>query len=151
MNINKKFKRLICFLGNYMPPPLNKYFYYMSGVKFENLNTTWIGTNCFFDNYNPELINIKSGVCLSFKVTIITHFDPTNSIKKPKIKKFSKKVFLERNCFIGANCIVYPGITVGENTIVSSGIIINENIDKNLLVKYSNNILKKKLVYDKNK
>ncbi len=95
----KKIKRFFCFVGNLMPPPLNKYLYYFSGVKFENLKKTWIGANCYFDNYDPSLITIESGVCISFRVTIITHFDPTNSIDNPKIKKFSKSVSLKKKMF----------------------------------------------------
>lgn len=141
----KKIKRLICFIGNYMPPPVNKYFYFLSGVKFENVRNTWIGANCYFDNYSPNLISIENGVCISFKVTIITHFDPTNSIKKPQIRKFSKPVKLKKNCFIGANSTLYPGVIVGERSIVSSGIVLNENVEDNLLLKKTVEYKKKKI------
>ena len=69
---DEKIKRfLFCWQ---LSPPLNKYLYYFSGVKFENLKKTWIGANCYFDNYDPSLITIESGVCISFRVTIITHY-----------------------------------------------------------------------------
>ena len=45
-------------LWQLMPPPLNKYLYYFSGVKFENLKKTWIGA-IHFDNYDPSLITLK--------------------------------------------------------------------------------------------
>ena len=90
MNI---FKRILCLVGNYLPPKLNCFFYKLSGVKF-NPSKVWIGNKCYLDTKYPENIEIENGVCISSGVSIITHFDPSESIKNHPIKKYKKK-----NCF----------------------------------------------------
>ena len=60
-------KRIFCILGNYSPPPINKYFYYMAGVNF-NISKVWIGNQCYFDTVRPNLITIENETCISFRV-----------------------------------------------------------------------------------
>ena len=40
----------------------------------------------------------------------------------------SKKVTLRKGCWIGANCIILPGVTIGENAVVGAGSIITTDI-----------------------
>ncbi len=40
----------------------------------------------------------------------------------------SEKVILKKGCWIGANCIILPGITVGKNTVIGAGSIVTKSI-----------------------
>jgi acetyltransferase-like isoleucine patch superfamily enzyme len=40
----------------------------------------------------------------------------------------SKKVVLKKGCWIGANCIILPGVTIGENAVVGAGSIVTHDI-----------------------
>ena len=86
----KLIKKIFMLIGNMIPPPLNKFFYMLGGVKFEDIRKTWVGNNCYFDTEYPELIIIKKNVCISSKVIFITHFDPNKAIKLHKIKNYQK-------------------------------------------------------------
>lgn len=35
----------------------------------------------------------------------------------------------EDHCFIGANCVVFPGVTIGEGAVVAAGAVIRQNLD----------------------
>ena len=126
----KFIKKIFIILGNYLPPPLNKYFYYFSGVKFKKIRKTWIGINCHLDNYDPSLIEIGENVCISYKCIFITHFDPTKSIKNHLIKKYKKKIIIQNDVFIGAGSIICPDVILKKNCFISSGSLVNKTVDE---------------------
>jgi acetyltransferase-like isoleucine patch superfamily enzyme len=39
-----------------------------------------------------------------------------------------KGPIIKRNARIGANAIIFPGITIGENAIVGAGAVVNKNV-----------------------
>jgi len=44
------------------------------------------------------------------------------------------KVVLKKNCKIGANSVIMPGVTIGENSIVGALSFVNKDIPNNVLV-----------------
>ncbi len=129
----KKIKKILCLLGNYMPPKLNSFFYKLAGSKF-NLNKVWIGNKCYFDTMFPENIIIKDNVCISFGVTIICHFDPSESIKDHPIKKYKKNVIIEEGVFIGPNSTLMPGVILKKNSFIMAGTVITKSTSENSIV-----------------
>jgi acetyltransferase-like isoleucine patch superfamily enzyme len=45
----------------------------------------------------------------------------------------SGKIILKKNCKIGANSVVMPGVTIGENSIVGALSFVNKDIPENVL------------------
>ncbi|MFC2694612.1 MAG: DapH/DapD/GlmU-related protein [Lactobacillus sp.] len=45
-----------------------------------------------------------------------------------------RPVHLERNCWLGANVTILPGITVGENAIVGAGAVVTKDVPANTVV-----------------
>ena len=129
----KKLKRLMCIIGNYLPPKLNCYFYKLAGVKF-NISKVWIGNNCYFDTQFPEKIIIKDNVCISFGTTISCHFDPSESIKNHSFIKYKKKVILEEGVFVGPKTIIMPGVIVRKNTFIKAGTLVSKSTTENTIV-----------------
>ena len=123
----------LCLIGNYLPPKLNCLFYKLSGVKF-NPSKVWIGNKCYIDTKYPENIEIENGVCISHGVTIVTHFDPSRSIKDHPIKKYKKKIIFEEGVFVGPNSIIMPGVIIRRNTFIKAGSVITKSTNKNTIV-----------------
>ncbi len=40
----------------------------------------------------------------------------------------SKKIVLKRGCWVGANVIILPGVTIGENAVVGAGSVVTKSI-----------------------
>ncbi|WP_113924628.1 acyltransferase [Cognataquiflexum aquatile] len=40
----------------------------------------------------------------------------------------SKEVVLEKGCWIGANAIILPGVTIGQNSVIGAGSIVTKSI-----------------------
>jgi acetyltransferase-like isoleucine patch superfamily enzyme len=126
----KKLKRILCLIGNYLPPKLNCYFYRLAGVKF-NPSKVWIGNKCYLDTMFPENIIIKDNVCISYGVTIVCHFDPSEGIKNHPIKKYKKKVIIEEGVFVGPNSTIMPGVTLKKNSFIMAGTIVSKSTCEN--------------------
>jgi acetyltransferase-like isoleucine patch superfamily enzyme len=41
-----------------------------------------------------------------------------------------QQVVLKKGCWIGANCILLPGVTIGENSVIGAGSIVTKSIPK---------------------
>ena len=41
------------------------------------------------------------------------------------------KIILKKNCKIGANSVIMPGITIGENAIVGANSLVNQDVPAN--------------------
>ncbi|RYY14386.1 MAG: acyltransferase, partial [Chitinophagaceae bacterium] len=39
-----------------------------------------------------------------------------------------EQVVLKKGCWIGANAIILPGVTIGENSVVGAGSIVTKSI-----------------------
>ena len=129
----KILKRISVFLGNIFPPTLNIFFYKLSGAKI-GPGKIWIGNKCNFDTLFPENITIESNVCVSFGVTLITHFDPSEGIDNFKINKYNKKIIIKSGTFIGPNSIIMPGVTVEENCFIKAGSVVKTSLQRNSIV-----------------
>jgi len=121
--------KILILIGNLCPPPLNKYFYKLAGVRFKNIKKCWIGFFNHMDSYDPSLIYIGENVNISFRVTWVNHFDPTKSIKNHIIKNYKKEIIIEDDVFVGANSTLCPGITLKKNSFISTGSVVKNDVE----------------------
>jgi len=77
------------------------------------------------DKRNPKGVIIGDGSYLAFGATILCH-DMSRNIRKP--------VIIGKNCFIGANSIILPGVIVGDEVVVAAGAIVTKDIPNNTIV-----------------
>lgn len=43
-------------------------------------------------------------------------------------------VVIEKDVWIGANCIILPGVSIGEGSIIAAGSVVTKNVPKNVYV-----------------
>jgi acetyltransferase-like isoleucine patch superfamily enzyme len=97
-------------------------------VKIYGMNiskTTVISFSALLDKTNPKGINIGEYSYIANGVLLLTH-DYVNQKHKP--------IHIGSNCFIGANAIIMPGVTVGSGSIIAAASVVLENVPKNTLV-----------------
>jgi len=126
-------KRLFVYIGNCCPPPFNFFFYKIAGIKL-GPGKIWIGNRCNFDTQFPENITILGNVCISFGVTFVTHFDPSEGINNHKINKYKKDIIIKSGSFIGPNSIILPGVVIEENCLIKAGSVVEKTIPKNSII-----------------
>ena len=75
-------------------------------------------------------INANAGVVIEDDVQIGSHCS-IYSVSTIDNKK--GKVVLKKNCRIGANSVIMPGVTIGENSIIGAFSFVNKDIADNVV------------------
>jgi len=82
-------------------------------------------------------ITIEDDVMLGSGVHIYVGNHRFDDVTRPIIKQGhspSKPVLLKKGCWIGANSIILPGVTVGENSVVGAGSVVTKDVGARVLV-----------------
>lgn len=82
---------------------------------------TWIGEKVWIDNLAD--VTIGSNVCISQGTMLLCG---NHNYKKPTFDLMIKPITIEDGAWIGAKCIVCPGITVKENCVVGAGVTLKQ-------------------------
>lgn len=94
---------------------------------------TLINVHCFFDL--AATITIGSFVAFGPGVTLLTGTHEIGTAERRATKNLMKKpVHIGDGCWLGAQCVIYPGVTVGDGSIVSAGAIVYKDVPPNTMV-----------------
>lgn len=98
-----------------------------------------IGEGTEINNYtiinSGGKIIIGENVLIGPKVNIISYSHNFTDIKTPIIKQGSsqKKIIIENNVWIGANCTILAGVRIGTGAIIGANSLVNKNILPNTI------------------
>lgn len=81
----------------------------------------------------PYLVEIGDDVTISLGTHLLTH---DNSVIKCNIDAtdYFGRIIIGDHCFIGANSILLPGVTLGERTIVGAGSVVTKSFPQGNVV-----------------
>lgn len=104
-----------------------------------------IERNCFI--LAKDRIEIGENSTLAYGVTVLTGADPNgphNKLSKlyPPLKA---PVSIGNDCWIGANSIILPGVTIGDYSVVAAGSVVTKDVPSGVLVAGNPAVIKKKL------
>lgn len=91
-----------------------------------------MNTGCFFDLNAP--ITIGSHVAIGHEVMLLTTSHEIGDSDHRAGTTFSAPVTIKDGAWIGARCIILPGVTVGEGSIVGAGSVVTKDVPPNTLV-----------------
>ncbi|MCE2572801.1 acyltransferase [Motilimonas eburnea] len=77
------------------------------------------------DKTNPKGVHIDEGTYIAFGAVILTH---------DMCRKIHKDVKIGKNCFIGGNSIIMPGVEVGDCCVVAAGAVVTKNVPDGSIV-----------------
>lgn len=124
---NKKLqKNLDCKLP---VSPLNHVLYY-DNLKF-SINDFRIlqGAGKYFQCVGK--ITIEEGAYIANNVVMITANHEFTDLTKHQP---AKDIKIGKNCWIGANSVILPGVTLGDNTIVGAGSIVTKSFRGHVVI-----------------
>lgn len=86
---------------------------------------------------------IESDVLIGSGVHIYTANHQFNENKNIILQGHSppKSVYLKKSCWVGANSIILPGVTIGENVVVGAGSVVTKSLSDRAV--YAGNPAKK--------
>jgi acetyltransferase-like isoleucine patch superfamily enzyme len=87
--------------------------------------TARISFGAYLDKTNPKDIYIGDESFVAVGAMILTH---------DYCRNIHKKTYIGKQCFIGANSIILPGISIGDHVIVGAGSIVTKDVKSNCIV-----------------
>ena len=96
-----------------------------------------IGNN-FYANFNLTLIDdgdiyIGNDVLIACNVVLCSGTHPIDPRTRSKKAQYNVPVHIHDNVWIGANCVVLPGVTIGKNSVIGAGSVVNKDIPSNVV------------------
>lgn len=107
----------------WLEPP----FYFGYGRHISVGDGTYINMNCTF--MDDGLIEIGKNVLIGPAVSIITVGHPVH----PQMREYmyAAPVKIGDNCWLGANVVVCPGVTIGKNSVIGAGSVVLRDVPEN--------------------
>ena len=127
-------KRLHLWARRCIAPGLRLWLYRRMGVSIGR--NVFIGLDTYLDCQFPELITIEDDVTVSFRVTVVVHDDArrTDRVEPGAGDGTVAPVRLRRGCYLGAGCLIAPGVTFGERAVVASGAVVTHDVEREIVV-----------------
>lgn len=93
---------------------------------------SYIGSNSTIQSAKGYSVTIGKGCHISHNVRIYTSSNLTDyDFSKKPIPQKTASVIIGDYVWIGANCLITPGITIGANAVVGANSVITKNIPPN--------------------
>lgn len=116
------------FHNLYIEPPI--YFDY-------GCNTTF-GKNCYM-NYGCTILDVNKvtigdNALFGPNVGVYTATHPTIAKDRISGAEYGLPIKIGHNCWLGANAVICPGVTIGDNVVVAAGAIVTRDVPSNVIV-----------------
>lgn len=108
--------------GCYIEPP----FFCDYGPNIHLDENVYMNHGCILLDVNE--IRIGKGTFLAPSVQIYTAAHPTDPIPR-RTQEFGKPVTIGRDCWIGGNVVILPGITIGDGVTIGAGSIVTKDVE----------------------
>lgn len=94
-------------------------------------NNVFVGNNCEFNI--TEMISIGDDCLIASGCKFIDHDhgtkDSARNINQQNL--ISEKILIEKNVWIGTNCVILKGVHIGQGSVVGAGSVVTKSIPKN--------------------
>lgn len=78
-----------------------------------------------FDKTNPKGVHVGAYSYVAFNARILAHDMTRNT---------HRDTWIGKNCFIGGNSMILPGVTIGDSCIVAAGAVVTRSVPPNCIV-----------------
>lgn len=105
--------------------------------------SNWGGKNVYFGdgvyaNFNLVLvddheIHVGNYVMIGPNVVICSATHPICPEIRKKTAQYNLPVWIGDNVWLGAGCMILPGVTIGENSVIGAGSIVTKDIPANVV------------------
>ncbi|UUX34763.1 sugar O-acetyltransferase [Fundicoccus culcitae] len=100
------------------------------------LNTS-LGSN-FYANFNMTLVDdadITIGDLVKFgpNVVLTTASHPIDPDLRRQSLQFNRPIVIGDNVWIGANVVVFGGVSIGENSVIGAGSVVTKDVPANVV------------------
>lgn len=120
---------------------------HLRGYKNISSNTV-IESGIKLDKLNRSGIHIGPGCLIASGTTILAH---EHVFVKPDGSYYFKDTFIGKNCFIGVNSLICPGVRIGNQCVIGGGSVVTKDIpDHSMAVGVPAKVIKSGIQMDEN-
>ena len=120
---------------------------HLRGYKNISSNTV-IESGIKLDKLNRSGIHIGPGCLIASGTTILAH---EHVFVKPDGSYYFKDTFIGKNCFIGVNSLICPGVRIGNQCVIGGGSVVTKDIpDHSMAVGVPAKVIKSGIKMDEN-
>jgi len=106
-------------------PQIRQAAYRLMGMSIGK--NVFIGPDCYLDDTFPELIEIRDGAIVSFRVTMTVHGNTRSSTEVAKVT-------IGNNAYVGTGAIILPGVSIGADATVGAGAVVTHDVAEGAVV-----------------
>lgn len=93
----------------------------------------------FLTNYNVTILDVEKVAIGDYCMigpnsTISTVNHPMDAEGRRQKLSIAKPVTIGNDVWIGANCVILPGVTIGHNVVVAAGAVVTRDVPDNCVV-----------------
>ena len=78
-------------------------------------------------------IYVGDRVMMGPNVVLATAGHPVEPELRRNVAQFNLPIHIGANVWLGAGCIVLPGVTIGENSVIGAGSVVTKDIPANVV------------------
>lgn len=87
---------------------------------------TFVNSNCTF--LDGGYITIGDHTLIGPDCRFLTHQHPMNYLERKETKETDLPIKIGKDCWIGGNVTVCPGVTIGDRSIIGAGSVVTKDI-----------------------
>lgn len=92
----------------------------------------WINVGCRFDL--SDTLTIGDRVAMGHEVLIMTSSHEIGDADRRAGSLYTRPVVIGDGAWLGARCVILPGVTIGVGAVVASGALVHRDVPPNTLV-----------------
>ena len=105
---------------------VSKYVYLGKGVATYFANSG----NCYIQGINKIYIDDYTIFAPGVKIISANHDKKNISLHD----KSTRPIRIGKNCWLGTNCVILPGVELGDNVIVAAGAVVSKSFPDNVII-----------------
>ncbi len=109
----------------YIEPPL----YFDHGYNIHLGSGVYMNTGCIILDQCP--VNIGDNTLFGPRVGIYCALHPIDAMVRNLLVEGGKPITVGKNCWIGGNAVICPGVTIGDNVVIGAGSVVTKDIPSN--------------------